>query len=173
MHFLALLLLLLSATTPSWSADKYACMDRPEHRQFDFWAGSWRVTNKEGDKTYGNNTITIEESGCVLQERWRSASGGTGSSMNYYDPGDGRWHQLWVDSGSSIIDIAGKLRDGSMVLAGTIYYLGDSRRADFRGTWTPLPDGSVRQFFEERDAEGEWQTWFDGYYHPSAGTQSP
>jgi hypothetical protein len=170
MRYLALLMLLL-ATTPSLSADKYSCMNQPEHRQFDFWAGSWRVSNKQGDKTYGNNTITIEEGGCVLQERWHSASGGTGSSINYFDPGDGMWHQLWVDSGSSIIDIAGKLQDGSMVLAGTIYYLGDSRRADFRGTWTPLPDGSVRQFFEERDAQGEWQTWFDGYYHPTAVTK--
>jgi len=167
------LLLLLLAASPSWSADKYSCMDKPAHRQFDFWAGSWRVTDKDGEKTYGNNTITVEENGCLLQERWRSASGGTGSSINYYNPDDGMWRQLWVDSGSSIIDIAGNLHDGSMVLVGTIYYLGEARRADFRGTWTPLPDGSVRQFFEERNADGEWQTWFDGYYRPPEVTQSP
>ena len=172
MRNLALLLLLL-ATSPSWSADKYSCRDQPGHRQFDFWAGNWRVTDKDGGKTYGNNTISIEEDGCLLQERWRSASGGTGSSINYYDPGDGLWHQLWVDSGASIIDIAGNMQDGSMVLSGTIYYLGDARRADFRGTWTPLPDGSVRQFFEERDAQGQWQTWFDGYYHPVQDAELP
>lgn len=173
-HSLTLTILFsLLATYPAWSADKYSCMDQPGHRQFDFWAGSWRVTNKEGDKIYGDNVITIEENGCILQERWHSASGGTGSSINYYDPGDGKWHQLWVDSGSSIIDIAGNLQDGSMVLAGTIYYLAEARRADFRGTWTPLPDGSVRQFFEERDSEGQWQPWFDGYYRPSESTLSP
>jgi hypothetical protein len=24
----------------------------------------------------------------------------------------------------------------------------------------------VRQFFEEKDDQGKWQTWFDGYYRP-------
>ena len=30
--------------------------------------------------------------------------------------------------------------------------------------WTPREDGLVRQFFEETDDKGKWQTWFDGYY---------
>jgi hypothetical protein len=140
-------------------------MEQAEHRQFDFWAGTWRVTDLKGEKTYGHNTITVEEDGCVLQERWKSASGGSGRSINYYNPNDGKWHQLWVDAGASIINIAGKMTDGSMVLSGDIYYLAEGRRANFRGSWTPMPDGTVRQFFEEQDAEGQWQTWFDGYYH--------
>jgi hypothetical protein len=159
------LLLLLLATRTAWSAEQYSCMENAQHRQFDFWAGSWRVSNDSGDKIFGTNTITIEEGGCLLQERWQSASGGTGSSINYYDPGAGKWHQLWVDSGTSIISIAGNMTDGSMVLSGDIYYLAEGRRAAFRGRWTPLPDGSVRQFFEEQDAQGQWQPWFDGYYH--------
>jgi hypothetical protein len=69
-----------------------------------------------------------------------------------------------VDAGASIIDIAGGIQDGSMLLSGEIYYLAQGRKAAFRGTWTPLPDGSVRLFFEEQDADGLWQPWFDGYY---------
>lgn len=172
MRKLALLLILLLAH-PAISADKYSCMEQAEHRQFDFWAGSWRVSNESDDKNYGNNTITIEEGGCLLQERWQSAGGGTGSSINYYDPGDGKWHQLWVDRGASIINIAGNLAEGSMVLSGDIYYLAEGRKADFRGSWTPLPDGTVRQFFEERDADGKWQPWFDGYYHPTDEPKLP
>lgn len=42
----------------------------------------------------------------------------------------------------------------------------------FRSRWTPLPDGRVRQFFEElisdniSEAAGEekWQAWFEGFY---------
>lgn len=38
---------------------------------------------------------------------------------------------------------AGGVVDGSIVLEGTITYLAPPRRAPFRGTWTPLPDGQV------------------------------
>jgi len=36
---------------------------------------------------------------------------------------------------------------------------------DFRGTWTANADGSMRQFFEQRNPEThEWSVWFDGLY---------
>ncbi len=167
------LILILFISLPAWSADNYSCMQQSAHRQFDFWGRSWTVANREDDKTYGNNTITMEADGCLLTERWKSTGGGSGSSINYYNPEDGRWHQLWVDSGNSIIDIAGNLLEGSMVLTGNIYYLAEDRLANFRGSWTPLPDGSVRQFFEEQDAEGAWKPWFDGYYRRAEDTKLP
>jgi hypothetical protein len=35
----------------------------------------------------------------------------------------------------------------------------------FRGLWTPLPDGRVRQFFEQSNDGGEtWVPWFEGFY---------
>ena len=41
------------------------------------------------------------------------------------------------------------------------------QRQPFRGTWTPLEDGVVRQHFEQSGDDGAtWTTWFDGYYHP-------
>ena len=51
-----------------------------------------------------------------------------------------------------------------MELQGEIHYLADKRSAPFRGTWTLLTDGRVRQFFQEQDQSGTWQTWFEGYY---------
>jgi len=51
-----------------------------------------------------------------------------------------------------------------MVLTGSIDYFTD-KRYDFRGSWTPSDDGSVRQFFEQYDPDSqEWNTWFDGRY---------
>ncbi len=145
-------------------APGYSCEDIAEHRQFDFWLGRWAVTDATGEQHYGENTISKREKGCLLLEEWLSSHGGTGSSINYFNPADGHWHQHWVDSGSSIIHTSGGLVDGSMVMEGSIYYLGAGNTAAFRGTWTPLADGRVRQYFEQQDEKGEWQTWFDGYY---------
>jgi hypothetical protein len=37
--------------------------------------------------------------------------------------------------------------------------------APFRGLWTLLPDGRVRQFFEQYDKDSEsWAPWFEGFY---------
>ncbi|RLQ22320.1 hypothetical protein DWB85_08555 [Seongchinamella sediminis] len=141
----------------------FDCNNSAPHRQFDFWLGEWAVHNGAGELG-GHNRITAVQQGCVLEEQWRSVRGGTGQSLNYYDPGGGQWRQLWLDAGASIIDIRGGLEDGSMVLEGSIYYLASGSQKPFRGTWTPLADGRVRQFFQEQDDDGNWQTWFEGFY---------
>jgi hypothetical protein len=143
------------------------CQASAAHRQFDFWIGQWEVHDGKGTLA-GNNSIQAVQKGCALREQWTSVSGGGGESLNYYDPGTGQWRQLWLDAGYSIIDIAGGLDDaGSMVLQGRIYYLGSGKEHPFRGSWTPLDDGRVRQFFQQQDGDGAWQTWFEGFYKRS------
>ncbi len=133
-----------------------------DYRAFDFWRGTWTVADAAGNAV-GTNTISVGEAGCVLQESWRSTAGNTGRSLNYYDPLRDVWRQVWV-SGGSIIDIEGGPDDhGSMVLTGSITYTGNATRQDFRGRWTLLPDGRVRQFFEQ-SAGSEWSPWFEGFY---------
>ncbi len=148
------------------------CEYDPVFRQFDFWAGDWEV--KGGDGTfYGNNRISIEEQGCVLVEHWSSATGNTGMSVNYYDAHARQWVQIWNGLGIQI-QIRGALEDGSMVLTGDIHYLANGDHRDFRGTWTPMDGGVVRQFFEESTDSGEtWSTWFEGFYHPGITDQPP
>ncbi len=126
--------------------------------------GKWEVTDKAGETVYGHNEITVQERGCLLVEHWQSSQGGTGSSINYYNPVTGQWHQDWVDAGSSIIKTSGGIKDGAMAMKGKIYYMQSGQRADFRGKWTPLEDGRVRQFFQQKDDKSKWNTWFDGYY---------
>ncbi len=134
-------------------------------RDFDFWIGEWEVYNKDRTVKYGENTISSRDRGCYLFEQWVGATGNPGSSMNYYDPGQQRWRQHWVGAGGSIIDIYGGLVDGSMVLEGRIYSINPPSDSPFRGTWTPMPDGRVRQFFEQSKDNGKtWVPWFDGYY---------
>ena len=55
------------------------------YREFDFWAGNWIVKVASGEEV-GRNWITVEQRGCVLIERWTSADGSTGMSLNFYDP---------------------------------------------------------------------------------------
>jgi hypothetical protein len=137
--------------------------DDATHRQFDFWAGEWAVSDASG-KSAGVNSIAKEENGCVLVERWRSAAGGHGQSYNYYDPAAKKWKQVWVGLGL-LLHMEGEYRDGSMRLEGPLQYLTQGRTTILRGTWTLLPDGRVRQLFEESEDDGKsWATWFDGYY---------
>ncbi|MBX2822482.1 MAG: hypothetical protein KTR29_22490 [Rhodothermaceae bacterium] len=141
------------------------------HRAFDFWIGEWVVTNPDGVEV-GRNTIELTEGGCLLVENWTSARGGTGKSMNYWDPAEKRWKQVWVSINGSVGHFEGNLlEEGVMVLEGDML----SAQGDaflLKGTWTLLDDQRVRQHFEQSTDEGKtWSTWFDGYY-AKAGSSS-
>jgi tetratricopeptide (TPR) repeat protein len=134
------------------------------YRQFDFWVGDWDVFSPNGRKQ-GSNSIQKVAGGCVLLENWTSASGPyTGKSINYYDPLKKKWVQRWADSSGAIIPTEGEFEDGAMRLSGQLI----DRQGGavlFRGTWTPLPDGRVRQLLEQSKDDGKtWTVWFDGYY---------
>lgn len=134
----------------------------PEHRQFDFWIGEWDVT--AGGKPAGRNTIERIAGGCGLQETWTSASGGDGRSLNAYVPQDGKWHQLWLGSGGLWMELIGGIRDGAMVMEGQTAGR-NGAVIHQRITWTPRPDGRVRQLWEQSlDGGKTWRVGFDGLY---------
>lgn len=165
----AILALLIAQS--SYAQPPFDCMNSEAHRAFDFWLGEWEVHDPNG-APQGHNQITSVQNGCAIEEHWKSVSGGTGQSINYYHPGQSQWHQLWTDGGASIIDISGNVHGDSMILEGTIFYLKPGTEHPFRGSWKLLEDGRVRQFFEQEDSQGNWQTWFEGYYTRSE-TKTP
>lgn len=135
----------------------------PEYRRFDFWIGSWVVHDPDGELV-GHNTISSVARGCGLLEEWSGRRGGRGVSVNAYESASDRWTQRWVGDGTNL-QLVGGWRDGNMVLEGT------SPRETPRGTvrdritWTPLPDGRVRQAWEVSTDEGEtWREVFVGLY---------
>jgi tetratricopeptide (TPR) repeat protein len=143
--------------------NRFPCRYDVRFRQFDFWVGEWDVFTARGRKA-GTNTIESNVDGCMLLENWHGAGGSHGMSINYFDPVSGTWKQVWVDRGGGNITLEGKLRDGAMHLSGENRSR-DGKTELTRGTWTPLPDGRVRQFFEQSKDDGKtWYTWFDGYY---------
>jgi hypothetical protein len=133
-----------------------------EHRQFDFWLGEWEVRTPDG-KLAGINRIEREYGGCVLHERYESASTYRGESLNAYDPARKVWHQNWVDNGGLLLLIEGGLRDGRMVMEGETTG-SDGQVTRHRITWTPGADGGLRQHWESGDGKGAWTTLFDGRY---------
>ncbi len=134
------------------------------HDDFDFWVGEWNVYAPDSGPYQGQNSITKTQGGCLITEHWSGASGSSGESMNFHDPLMGAWRQVWVSPGNFIDYTGGLDASGAMQLTGEIYYPGNGTRAPFRGVWTPQADGSVRQHFEQADADGNWVDWFIGIY---------
>ena len=152
------------ALVAEMSVQAFPCEHDELFAEFDFWVGEWDV-HVAGGTFAGSNVIRRAERGCVLLENWTNASGGTGSSINYVDKITGEWVQIWNDASGSQINIRGGMTDEGMLLTGTIHSVANGKTAPFRGLWTPLPDGRVRQAFEQSPDEGKsWSPWFEGFY---------
>jgi hypothetical protein len=146
--------------------------DGAEHRQFDFWIGDWEVTSN--GQAAGTNLVHAILNGCALQENWQGSGPGgvSGTSFNIYDKETGRWHQTWVDSTGSLLQLDGGLVDGVMILSGQRPARGGKGIVLHRISWTPSPDGTVRQLWEvSTDDGGNWTVLFDGSYARKAAIQ--
>ena len=145
-------------------AQQNPCADEAHH-QFDFWVGTWEVSNAQGD-VVGTNEISSILGGCVLLEEWQSAGPYSGKSLNIYDAANDKWHQTWVDNGGLLLELDGRLVDGSMVMEGRRPGP-DGSDVLHRITWEPLAGGDVRQTWDTTADEGQtWTTLFDGRYTP-------
>jgi hypothetical protein len=140
-------------TCVSEAATPPAPCSSPEHRQFDFWIGDWRVQTPDG-AFVGINRITREYAGCVIHEHYATGKGSSGESLNIYDATRKVWHQTWVDDDGLLLTLDGRWDGKSMILEGNKQ----------RITWTPDADGAVRQLWEAADAKGGWTVVFDGRY---------
>lgn len=135
-------------------------------RDFDFWLGDWEVTTPDGEVAGYNRIESILE-GRVLRESYTTKGAFAGHSYNSYNAPAARWEQFWVDNSGTVLHLRGGLNEaGQMVLAGERMTRAGAAVTD-RITWTPHPDGSVRQHWELSSDKGEtWETLFDGTYRP-------
>ena len=145
----------------------------PVNHDFDFWIGDWNVTGANGSVA-GTNHIEAVSGGRGLYENWEGApppnspagtSGGSGKSLNAFNPAKNQWQQFWIGSGGNVLELSGGLVEGKMVLASAERTLRDGRKLTNRITWTPNADGSVRQQWEQSfDGGKTWTSVFDGHY---------
>ena len=133
------------------------------HTDFDFWIGTWEVTLADGSQA-GTNRIEKIQDGCVLQEFWEGASGSTGTSLNFYNPKEAVWEQLWVDNSGTSLRLKGNRIGNRMVMSSAPFKDPGGRERIHRISWTALPDGRVRQLWEVLESGEVVQVLFDGYY---------
>jgi hypothetical protein len=141
----------------------------PEYRQFDYWVGSWNVTDSAGGVPYGTNDVTLEESACVVHEHWAGSRGGTGQSFNYFDPRTRIWQQDWVASNAgSSLHLTGHLEGNTIVLEADMPGP-NGTTLHHKAMWIPEPDGRVRQYWRTTTDGGKtWAMVFDGWYRKKA-----
>lgn len=136
--------------------------DAPQYRQFDFWVGEWEAYNAKGELA-GHSLIEPVYAGCGVRENWRSARV-SGGSLNMWDRDAGVWKQNWIDSTGSRLDFTGGWNGEAMVLTAE-----DTDGDLHRMTFTPNPDGTVRQHGEgSKDKGATWETEYDFTYRKAA-----
>lgn len=140
----------------------FPCLGDVNRQHFKFWIGEWDVF-VNGTKV-GQNTITLEEGGCVIHEAYTTSGSFSGQSFNYVDPLDKKWHQLWVSSTGNVLDYIEINRAEGMLQLQCDYLSPQNSLSKSRLTFTKNEDGTVRQFFENSTDGENWVPAFDGLY---------
>lgn len=150
-----------------WAQDDACACCSENHKAFDFWIGSWEVTNQDGSAA-GKNLIEKIQGGCVLRETWTSAKGNfTGTSTNFFNPKTEQWEQLWVDNSGNVLKLAGTRTENQMILSSEPFEHTDGETYVNRIIWTYNGDGTVRQLWEVLKDDKVVNTLFDGLYKKS------
>lgn len=155
----------LITSTISLNAQTTSCNCCTEkHAEFDFWVGSWSVTNPDGTPA-GTNTIEKLQDNCMLRENWTSAAGNfTGTSSNFYNVQTNQWEQIWLDNQGGILHLKGKRKENQMILQSDELKNAKGEPYFHRITWTLNEDGSVRQYWETITNNKDIVVAFDGLY---------
>ncbi len=143
----------------------------PQHRAFDFWIGEWDAYVTGTENLAGRSSIKSEDAGCVITEHWQSVRAPySGRSLNIYDRASGQWSQFWTDSTGEVTRfVGGPIEGGAMRLTDPANIAaGQPGPQHTRMTFTPNPDGSVRQHGETSPDGQTWTTSYDFTYRRRA-----
>lgn len=152
---------------PVRAATETACAGA-SYRQLDFWLGDWDVFDVGGETPVARAHIMRILDGCVVHELYEStdgAGGMRGESFSIFDRTRGVWHQTWVTSHGSLLQIEGTARDGHVMLAGS-YLDAQRQRVHVRAAWWPATGGVREQAETSRDGGHNWKPEFDLVFRP-------
>jgi hypothetical protein len=140
---------------------RHPCVYSDAAKQFDFWVGEWDVFNPQGRKA-GTSVIQKIAEGCGVLENWTGSLGGSGKSINFYDPRTERWHQYWIGATGIPARYVGVFKDGAM------RYEGEQQKdakLHSRLTFFNVDANTVRQLSEKSsDGGNTWTTEYDFKY---------
>ena len=135
-----------------------------ERHKFDFWIGEWDVKALAG-ATVGKSSVQSIAGGCGMLENWTGGNGGSGKSLNAYNPVSKQWQQYWVGQGGAVTEYRESTwNDGSLryIARGSA----PSGAPIQRLTFTPVNDTTVRQHGEQSTDNGATlTTTYDLYYY--------
>jgi hypothetical protein len=129
----------------------------PEHRQFDFWLGEWKMFDYSSGtkgKLIGVNTITLLCNDYVIHEHAEMLDGLVGYAHLIYNKQDNQWHQMWVDNGGNVAWFAGGLKDGRMILSGKHPGSKLGVTAVDSVSWSVISPNEVRQLWQISEDDG-------------------
>ncbi|TBN06752.1 hypothetical protein EYD45_02385 [Hyunsoonleella flava] len=160
--FLYFLLFVFSIGLTAQESNCNCCTEK--HSEFDFWIGSWTVTNPDGTLA-GKNIIDKIQDNCILRENWTSAKGNfTGTSNNFYNSTKKQWEQIWIDNQGGNLHLRGNRVGNQMILKTDVAKNKDGQPYYHKVTWTLNEDGSVRQYWETITNDKDVTIAFDGLY---------
>jgi hypothetical protein len=158
-----LALLFLQLAVPAAAAVAADC-SALEHRQLDFWLGSWTVIDARTDKAVGTSDITSTFRGCALQERFAAADSFEGGSLSMWDCARREWVQFGTGSTGARRMFAGRW-DGTKISLLTQQDRPDASTLLIRMHLKPLDGGQVRQWSEtSSDYGATWRIRYDYIY---------
>ena len=158
--FIAILIMSSNLSAQSTNCD--CCTEK--HAEFDFWIGTWTVTNPNGTPA-GTNTIDKIQDHCVLRQNWTSAKGNyTGTSSNFYNSQTKQWEQIWLDNQGGTLHLKGSRTGNQMILQSDELKTDKDQPYFHRITWTLNEDGTVRQYWETITNGKDIIVAFDGLY---------
>lgn len=162
-YYSILLLLFTYSTNMIAQTDEekaFPCRYGEEYKRLDFWLGEWDVY--VNDKKTANSIISKSEGGCTLHEDYKTQSEYYGRSMNYFDPKDKKYTQIWIDK-FNVITVFKEVeaKNGYLKL----------QTNNGKGTLTNMDyeldssTGNVTQTMESSKDEGKtWKETFVGVY---------
>ena len=136
------------------------------HGYLDFWIGTYEVFDRSGT-LLGTSTITSEENGFVLTERWKNVKGETGRSYSHVDPATGTWRQTWIDARGHVGTFVGSGNHRDMRFEGTLVSSTGTRVLERRRLRPLSGIGALQKEIEQSMDDGAtWRQTFLGVYRP-------
>ena len=112
-------IIVLSLTATSFAATSTMPCATPEHKQFDFWLGNWKI-GAPGSSATAHSTVTASLDQCLIVENWDGGRDHSGQNLFGYSADDNTWYGMFADNEGRVhVFTSGKVSAGAAEFEGT------------------------------------------------------